>query len=283
MNEIIPWWFVVAAKLVLARLPIANSLWRRLGVFRHGKMDQFGYAERIFDLHLSATQIDLRGLHCLEMGPGDSVLTALFAKARGAKQTWLVDAGRFASDDVEIYLRCADMLRRRGAEMPSLEQCRTVDDVLATCDARYLTNGLKGLTEIPTASIDYVFSNAVFEHVAKSEVVRTIAEIRRISTIGAVQSHVIDLRDHIQSSLNNLRFPERIWESNFFFSSGFYTNRIRYSKFLTLFAAEGFDVRVFTRETWNSIPISRAAMDDAFRSCSDDDIRTRVFHVLLRA
>src|SRR5262245_16158823 len=35
-----PWWMRVAAKLVLARLPISYRVWSRFSLFKHGEMDR---------------------------------------------------------------------------------------------------------------------------------------------------------------------------------------------------------------------------------------------------
>lgn len=53
----------------------------------------------------------------------------------------------------------------------------------------------------------------------------------------------IDIRDHIEHSLNNLRFSNKMWESNFMKNSGFYTNRIRYFQMLDIFNKTGFNVQ----------------------------------------
>jgi hypothetical protein len=35
-----PWWAKIAGKLVLSRLPVEHALWKRLGLFQYGAMEQ---------------------------------------------------------------------------------------------------------------------------------------------------------------------------------------------------------------------------------------------------
>lgn len=93
-------------------------------------------------------------------------------------------------------------------------------------------------------SIDFIWSQAVLEHIRKSEFLDTMLELHRILRPNGVCSHVVDLKDHLGGALNNLRFSEKLWESNFMASSGFYTNRIRYSEMLDIFHQAGFSVEV---------------------------------------
>jgi len=46
------------------------------------------------------------------------------------------------------------------------------------------------------------------EHIRKKEFVDTIIETKRILKPNGICSHEIDLRDHLNESLNNLRFSE---------------------------------------------------------------------------
>ena len=69
-------------------------------------------------------------------------------------------------------------------------------------------------------------STAALEHLPKAEFDEFLRQHFRILRPGGVGSHVVDLQDHLGGSLNNLRFPERWWESRAMAKSGFYTNRI---------------------------------------------------------
>ena len=69
------------AKIILKRLPINYNYWIKLGIFRHGKMDSSEYAINVIDKHItnSALVNNLQGKVILELGPGDSIATAIIS------------------------------------------------------------------------------------------------------------------------------------------------------------------------------------------------------------
>jgi SAM-dependent methyltransferase len=157
-----------------------------------------------------------------------------------------------------------------------------VQDVLRASNATYLTRGLQSLREIPTASVDFIWSHAVLEHVRKYEFLETIRECRRILKTGGICSHQVDLRDHLGGALNNLRFSERTWESAFFTKSGFYTNRIPYHRMLALFEQGGFAVEVKAVRRWQELPTPRERMAKEFQEASAEELCVCGFEVVLR-
>jgi len=146
----------------------------------------------------------------------------------------------------------------------------------------YLTKGIDDLDNIETNCVDFVFSHATLEHIAFRDFIATQEQIHRILKPSGIVSHIIDLRDHLGGGLNNLRFSERIWESDLITKSGFYTNRIRYSQMLKIFQLAGFNVKANVIETWDKLPISRSLLSPEFRNLSDEDLRVSVVDVLLK-
>lgn len=155
MRERLPWWVRIVAKLALSRLPVGYETWQRLGVFRHGAMDDPNYAIRVFDRHWARTG-SRRAQTVLELGPGDSIATAVLAPSVGTRAT-LVDGGRYVDEDIDRYMDLASALRRRRRPSLDLSACSDVDDVLAVTGARYMTAGLTSLREVDTAGTDLVF------------------------------------------------------------------------------------------------------------------------------
>ena len=90
----IPWWAKLGTKVALSQLPVDYQRWRGLPVFRHGAMEDSDYALRVFRTHVERTIGFVEGRTVLELGPGDSVATAVCAAAYGAARIYLVDAGR---------------------------------------------------------------------------------------------------------------------------------------------------------------------------------------------
>lgn len=104
MKALIPWWFKNLAKICLSRVPIGYGFWRRLGLFRHGYMDKTSYVLNVFNGHVSRTGLtgNLKGKIILEVGPGDSISTAIVVACYGGRAI-LVDAGPFATTDMAVY------------------------------------------------------------------------------------------------------------------------------------------------------------------------------------
>jgi SAM-dependent methyltransferase len=145
-----------------------------------------------------------------------------------------------------------------------------------------VTHGLAGLRTIPDSSVDFIWSQAVLEHVRKSEFETTMRELRRILKPTGACSHRIDLRDHLSASLNNLRFPNAVWESAFFANSGFYTNRLGYGEMQAAFKAAGYEVVVGQVDRWQTPPLPRGKMAPEFSHRTDDDLAISGFNIVLR-
>ena len=279
----IPWWAKIAAKLVLARLPFGYAVWQRLGLFRHGRMDTAEYALEVFRTHTQKAGFAgaLDGKVLLELGPGDSIATAIIAAAHGARAL-LVDSGRFVRRDMAPLVELERVLRDGGLNPPSLAGCRAIEEVLDRCSARYMTGGLESLRQVESGSVDLVFSNAVLEHVRRHEFAETMRELNRLLKPNGVCSHQVDLSDHLGGALNNLRFSGKVWESRIFATSGFYTNRIGYPQMLASFQQAGFDVTTTQLERWPALPTSKRHMAPEFRALEDESLCIRGFHALLR-
>lgn len=281
----LPWWAKLSAKLVLSRLPVSYATWRKLGLFRHGEMDQSGRAMATFRSYFDKANAVVplpAGFTSLELGPGDSVLAGIVAKGYGAERVYMVDAGAFAASDMNACMEVVRALQHAGMTAPDISRCRSLAEVYACCDISYLTRGTASFSEIPDSSIDFFWSQVVLEHVPRAEFPRLLRELRRVVRPGAVGVHSIDFRDHLGGGRNNLRFSEKIWESSVFHNSGFYTNRIPCSEMLRLFENAGFEVKVLHRTNWPELPLARKRLAEPFQRLSDEDLRTAEVEVLLR-
>ena len=279
---LIPWWGKILAKVALSRLPLSHAGWRRLGLFLPGPNTP-EYAYGVVRSHLeNIGWSDLRGKTVLELGPGDNLFTALVARGLGAERVYLVDAGPCASMDAAKYVAGYDYLERQGLDLPPRTACTSREGLLTACAAEYLTNGVEDLRMISSNSVDLIWSQAVLEHVELSEIEELLAEIHRLLAGNGVTSHEVDLRDHLANALNNLRFSERTWEGDLLSSSGFYTNRIRYSQMLALFCKVGLSPDVLKTTTWDAMPTPRRSLHSSFRRLPEDDLLVSTFKVVAR-
>jgi hypothetical protein len=278
------WAAKVLAKLALARLPAGYGIWQRMGLFRHGAMDEGGYAVAVFRRHFERFEaLGIRpGFVGLELGPGDSVASALLARCSGASAVYLVDSGRYARTDMRVYRELAEACRQHGMQVPADIDFDSFDGFLRTCRAEYLTEGLSSLARIPDSAVDVIWSQAVLEHVRFDEFLPTLQTTRRLLSAQGAASHRVDLKDHLAGALNNLRFPHAVWESSLFTTSGFYTNRIRYSQMIKMFQEAGFRISALEPERWSTLPTSQRRMTEPFRSMDQDDLLVSGFDVVLQ-
>jgi len=292
-RQSVPWWLRIGTKIVLARLPIPYSFWKRLRIFEHGDMDmpqnnlssflQHARTAGVLREESSPPYLSVDGdFAVLELGPGDSLFTAVIAFSLNASRVWLVDAGAFATTDITAYTTMISFLRQKGFTLSFKNDPNTITDILRECNCQYLTDGTRSLEQLPTASIDYCFSNAVLEHIPKHDFNKMAHELFRILKSDGVCVHRVDLKDHLGGGLNNLRFSESVWEGPVFSRSGFYTNRIRFNEMLTIFTEAGFTYTLPLVLHWESLPILRAELNGAFSQLTDDDLLVSGFDVVLK-
>ena len=246
-------------------------------------MQDAAYALDVFVRHFSRAQPMLApGFVALELGPGDSLASALVARAHGARATFLVDAGPFASSaEIGPYNDLCRVLERRGKAVPGAPFA-SVPHMLESVGATYVTEGLASLQSIPDSHVDFVFSQAVLEHVALDEFDATIAELYRLQRQGGVSSHRVDLQDHLAHSLNSLRFSRGVWESSLFSASGFYTNRLRAIHIAQAFTRAGYEVLSRDDDCWEALPLPVRHLHRDFAALPRTELLVRAVDFLAR-
>ena len=279
------WALKMIAKLFIARLPVSYNFWKSVNLFQHGRMDTIDYPIKIFKMHTDRAYP--QGFPSqpviLELGPGDSIASAIIGCSFGVKHIYLVDIGRFANKDVSFYQSVAADLKEKGLNAPNLSKAISFEEILGICNAEYLTDGISSLRLIPNNSVDFIWSHSVLEHVRKSELESVLRELKRISKPGSYSSHNIDFQDHLDHALNSLRFSEVFWESSLVYKSGFYTNRIPAIVMHNMFKQAGFLVEKEGFGQWPTLPISRSALHADFQKYLDMELINRTSHVLLKA
>lgn len=282
-SEQVPWQLKIAAKVILSRVPISHRLLSRAGIFNVGGMDKPKYAVGVFNRHFQNAVFARKDqpFVTLELGPGHSVFSAVIARTFGASASYAVDASPLAIADMEHYHQLESYLRESGLNPPSLAKCTDLQCVLDACNAQYMTNGVESLKRIPTASVDFIWSHTVLQHVRRKDFAPLLAEMRRIQRPDGVGSHTLSLSDILGGNLNDLRFSEKTWESNLMANSGFYTNRIRYGELLTMFREAGFIPQVYRTAHWDRLPTPREKMAPQFAKLPESDLQISGFDVYL--
>ena len=100
--------------------------------------------------------------------------------------------------------------------------------------------------------------------------------------MNAISVHSIDFKDHLAYSLNNLRFSEKIWESEFMSSSGFYTNRLRYCDLKEIFLMSGFEIIKEDLKTWKELPMKKNKLNLDFINYDESDLLVKEAMVVLK-
>lgn len=278
------WQLKMAAKLMLSNIGLPYSYWRKIGLFRHGMMDRAEYASKIFKMHTARAYPDglLSDRTILEIGPGDSLASAILGFNLGVKKTYLVDAGRYAIDDISFYKDLALQANYRNNKSIFSQSTKDINEFLADCSAVYMTDGVNSLAHIPDKSVDLIWSHSVLEHIPLYQLDLLLSEMRRIIKDDGYISHNIDFQDHLSYSLNNLRFSERFWESAAVHRSGFYTNRVRALSLHEMIEKSGFKIIEENFGKWPKLPLPKRSFDLKFRSLSDQELLIRTSHILAR-
>ena len=99
------WLLKIFLKIILSRLPIEHKVFRKIGIFRNGGMNQIDYSKRIFFGHLGDLKSfkDFKEPVILEIGPGDGFATAIYSRVYNSPKVYLIDVEEFADTDVSKY------------------------------------------------------------------------------------------------------------------------------------------------------------------------------------
>jgi hypothetical protein len=245
-------------------------------------MENPQYAYQVFKRHFESAPFARRSsfIH-LELGPGTSLASAMIGHAFGAAGAYLIDIDDIAVKGLEVYCDLAQFLTQKKLPGMRSDQIISLDGLLRICHARYLTNGLQALRAIPTASVDFIWSHAVLQHVKLHEFYDTMVELRRILCPDGACSHIVDFTDMLGGALNHLRFREDIWESSFLMRSGFYTNRLRRSEMVSLCRRAGFEVQHVEVRRWEKLPMPKRKLQEHFQAMPLEELLIRSCHIVL--
>ena len=73
-----------------------------------------------------------------------------------------------------------DYLAKQGFAMPDSSAISSLTELLQIYNAHYEVEGLASLRMIPDQSVDFIWSQAVCEHIRKNEFLDTMRELRRV-------------------------------------------------------------------------------------------------------
>jgi SAM-dependent methyltransferase len=230
--------------------------------------------------------IPVAGARVLELGPGPNLAPQLILASLGAE---VIVA--------DPYLPAWDPEYHPALYRGLTERWSGPTAALAAAVAKGSHDGLvtavaepaEKLASIESGSIDFLFSNAVLEHIV--DIGEVSAETARVTRTGGIASHSIDLRDHrdFERPLEHLMHGERFFRALVRVIGFEIGNRLRSIEFWAHFENSGWDV-LERRTTSADLDYLDEATARLRRSRSiyrrwptEDLARTGVYFVLRRA
>ena len=92
----------------------------------------------------------------MELGPGESLFVTLLAKSYCFKRSLLLDVGDLTLPDLDGYQSFSRWLATEGLPCPSINDCSSIDSMLAVLDSQFLIDGLNSLRNLPNDSVDFI-------------------------------------------------------------------------------------------------------------------------------
>lgn len=188
---------------------------------------------------LDRLALPLSGLSIVEIGPGPNFGTQLLLASMGSKVT-LADRflSRFDPDyHPKLYAEVA-----KQWDGPDHELKAAISGGHEATSLRFVAEPAENMKSIADTSIDFVYSNAVLEHV--SDIGAVTSELARITKPGGSGTHQIDWRDHRDFSrpLEHLVMEEALFQDLAPPLAYEFGNRLRMIEYRAHFEASGFSV-----------------------------------------
>ncbi len=308
------WNFQALAEGGFSLLPGGGRLFRGRGT---GGSRSARYCYSVWLRHLAgAAAHGFRpGGTVVELGPGDSLGTGLAALLGGARRYLAIDTIRFATPERNLQvLEELVALFREQAPVPGPEEFPRVRPLLESWEfpaqvlpkgeldswlaesriagirralarpegggpVRYLDPGR--MDEIEPGSVDFLFSQAVLEHV--EDLYALHRDCARRMKPGGLVSHVIDLKSHGAATDWNghWTYPAPLWRL-LLGRRPLFLNRQPASVHLDAMEAAGFELLEVVREHRPN-RFSRRQLAPPYRTLPEEDLETAGLYVVARA
>jgi SAM-dependent methyltransferase len=247
---------------------------------------------------------DFRNFSAVEIGTGWTPILPLIFWLYGQEECHTYDISRLlknslvvtsaiqivdlfieASQEVNSKLRPERVaLLRKLIQQPNIK----ADQILATCNISYHAPADASATQLPDASADLVYSNNVFEHIRKPDIISILKEAYRVLRSGGYMLHFVDLSDHFAhadpsiSRINFLQFSE---ESFSRYNSKFiFQNRLRAPVYRQIVLDQGFEIVCWETSLDKSAlyQLSAFNLDKAFKHLSPEELCTTGLQIIAR-
>lgn len=235
---------------------------------------------------IARSKLDVDGLRFLELGPGTDFGAQLLLASMGAQVT-LADRYLARWDHnyhPQFYRRLLDAWEGPNAQVRAAVERGGYEGTSLTL----IEEAAEDLASVPDEAMDFVYSNAVLEHIV--DIRRVAREMARVSRFGGWSSHQIDWRNHrdFDRPLDHLAMRDGIFRIAAEDSHWEIGNRFRSIEFWTHFESVG--LMVFEREETNVappeylehfLPVLRASAS-SYRDWPEVDLKRTSGRLLMR-
>lgn len=293
-----------------AAMPGGAALYRLLQR-RYGRLDVSPLPRYETQAHMArwiaAHGGRVEGGHVLECGTGFRPLAPIGFFLAGAASVTTVDIARHL--DLELTRRALAWTATHGDEVEAVyaglvepaglrERLRLVErwraepaTFLRQAGIHYLAPVDAAALPLPDNGIDYYITVSTLEHIPPPDLHTVLAEGRRVTRVGGMFLHVVDLSDHFQhhdasiSRINFLRYSEAEWR-RLAGNPLAYCNRLRVSDYLTLFEKLGLrtlEIEAEVDEAACGLLADGFPLDAAYEGYEPRDLCAAQMRVMLRA
>ena len=189
---------------------------------------------------LSQTNFNFNNKVCLELGPGNSYISAYNFLLNGAKKIIMVDK-------YPRYIRTRKQQKYFTAELDYIKKEYNLKKLFFINNNKisgdYIEFISQDITDIEMKNkVDFIYSTSVFEHIR--DVKGNIQKLSRIIKKNGLMHHSIDLRDHYNFNKPFLfyKYSDNIWNTYLTKCGISYTNRIRFDDYIRMFNDAGFKI-----------------------------------------
>lgn len=295
------WKFKALIQFVFAHLPFGEWLNFMAQKTRGAYSDEAQIRSLLTqsrNLGLSNSRFLLEGKIALEIGSGWNGIGCLLL--------YLFGIARIYAYDHQSHMRIAllqQLVRLAGeqaarisdamglpvdriqARLEKLQSCTDIQELHERMGVVYCAPGDAGKTGLPAASVDYIFSYGVLEHIPQDSLREIFNENKRLLAPEGRAYHNIGLHDHFHNAglgngVNFLRYPEWLW-GFFCYNAILYHNRLRLPHYLELIEKSGLQVVWRDKELLQlNLDVLRGLkVDAAFAGLSDEDLAASHLYV----
>src|SRR5579884_3413459 len=248
--------------------------------------DRGAYVVQVFRQHahtslLATGRRSMDGWQVLEIGPGGNVAVSGLMLLVGASHAFCLDIVPWNKADNEAVLAAAisalmqsedaTLVSERYQAQASADPAGLAAELLQ--HVKYICPASITTCDLPDSVVDYIFSQAVFEHV--HDPAKGWQQIARLLRPGGVTTHQIDLRDHRNPDRphDHLQFSDQVWQMANNHSPFAVRNRWRLSDYREALATN--TLRLVTIEKTRTQPVaSDVKLHPTFKARSREDLET---------